>query len=92
MTIYYFAYGSNMNPARMASRGMRYRRSVAGFLEGWTLAFNKRANGREGRAYANIVEDAGGGVEGCCTSWWAPTRSPAWTRSRATRSATAAMP
>ncbi|MBU57737.1 MAG: gamma-glutamylcyclotransferase [Alcanivorax sp.] len=64
MTIYYFAYGSNMNPARMASRGMRYRRSVAGFLEGWTLAFNKRANGRDGRAYANIVEDAGGGVEG----------------------------
>ena len=52
---YYFAYGSNMNPGRMAVRGMRYRESMAARLEGWGLAFNKRAHGKQGIAYANIV-------------------------------------
>ena len=31
---YYFAYGSNMNPSRMAVRGMQYRDSMAARLEG----------------------------------------------------------
>ena len=52
---YYFAYGSNMNPGRMAVRGMQYRESMAARLEGWALAFNKRAHGKQGIAYANIV-------------------------------------
>ncbi|WP_290538676.1 MULTISPECIES: gamma-glutamylcyclotransferase family protein [Alcanivorax] len=52
---YYFAYGSNMNPGRMAVRGMRYRESMAARLDGWGLAFNKRAHGKQGIAYANIV-------------------------------------
>ena len=53
---YYFAYGSNMNPARMAVRGMRYRQSLRAQLPGWQLAFNKRAHGKEGIAYASIVK------------------------------------
>ncbi|MDX1804528.1 MAG: gamma-glutamylcyclotransferase family protein [Alcanivorax sp.] len=52
---YYFAYGSNMNPARMAVRGMRYRSSQAATLAGWQLAFNKRAHDKPGIAYANIM-------------------------------------
>lgn len=56
---YYFAYGSNMNPARMAGRGMRYRQSMPARLAGWQLAFNKRAHGKSGIAYANIVPSDG---------------------------------
>ena len=56
---YYFAYGSNMNPSRMAVRGMQYRDSMAARLEGWALAFNKRAHGMQGIAYANIVPTDG---------------------------------
>lgn len=55
MSVFYFAYGSNMNPRRMASRGMRYRSSQAAALSGWQLVFNKRAEGRQGIAYANLV-------------------------------------
>lgn len=64
MTDFYFAYGSNMNPRRMAGRGMRYRSSQAASLSGWQLAFNKRAHGKQGIAYANIVEQPAGQVEG----------------------------
>lgn len=63
MSTFYFAYGSNMNPARMAARGMQYRASRPAFLAGWTLAFNKRAHGRDGVAFANIVPGEAG-VEG----------------------------
>jgi gamma-glutamylcyclotransferase len=64
MSHYYFAYGSNMNPRRMAHRGMRYRRSLSSALPGWSLVFNKRARGKQGVAYANITERSGGCVEG----------------------------
>ena len=69
MNCFYFAYGSNMNPARMAHRGMRYRRSGAAFLAGWSLAFNKRAHGKSGIAYANILP-GGAGVEGVLYELW----------------------
>ncbi|EKF75001.1 hypothetical protein A11A3_06091 [Alcanivorax hongdengensis A-11-3] len=65
---YYFAYGSNMNPARMAVRGMRYRHSHAARLEGWQLSFNKRAHGKQGIAYANIVP--GAACEGVLYQLW----------------------
>ena len=70
---YYFAYGSNMNPARMAVRGMRYRQSLRAQLPGWQLAFNKRAHGKEGIAYANIVkaEHSGAEVQGVLYQLWA---------------------
>ncbi len=64
MTALYFAYGSNMNPARMARRGMRYVDSMPAALGGWSLRFNKRAEGKRGIAYANIVPEREGRVEG----------------------------
>ncbi|MEQ3637159.1 gamma-glutamylcyclotransferase family protein [Alcanivorax sp.] len=70
---YYFAYGSNMNPARMAARGMRYRQSLRAQLPGWQLAFNKRAHGKAGIAYANIIcaqEKPEGLVQGVLYQLW----------------------
>lgn len=69
---YYFAYGSNMNPARMAVRGMRYRQSLRAQLPGWQLAFNKRVHGKEGIAYANIVkaDHDGAEVQGVLYQLW----------------------
>lgn len=64
MSEYYFAYGSNMNPRRMAERGMRFLRAYGGVLSGWCLHFNKRAHGKRGIAYANIVPCDHGDVEG----------------------------
>ena len=61
---WYFAYGSNMNPARMAQRGMRMHGALAATLTGWQLSFNKRAHGKQGVAYANIVESADSQVPG----------------------------
>ncbi len=61
---YYFAYGSNMNPARMQARGLLVEEAIAGQLPGFTLCFNKRAHDHPGRAYANIRHQAGAVVEG----------------------------
>lgn len=61
---YYFAYGSNMNPARMQARGLRVEEALSGHLPGFALCFNKRAHDHPGRAYANIRHQAGGVVEG----------------------------
>ena len=61
---FYFAYGSNMNPARMRSRGLAFSEAMAGRLEGYALCFDKRAHDRPGRSYANIRYQRGGVVEG----------------------------
>ena len=61
---FYFAYGSNMNPARMRSRGLVFSEAMAGRLEGYALCFDKRAHDRPGRSYANIRYQRGGVVEG----------------------------
>lgn len=61
---YYFAYGSNMNPARMQARGLAVEQALAGRLAGYRLCFDKRAHDHPGRAYANIRHQAGGVVEG----------------------------
>lgn len=51
----HFAYGSNMNPARMQTRGLTVLEALPGHLPGYSLCFNKRAADRApGRAYANI--------------------------------------
>ena len=62
--VWYFAYGSNMSPARMEARVGGWHARMPGRLPGFRLAFNKRASGEEGAAHANIVPDAGGVVEG----------------------------
>jgi cation transport regulator ChaC len=62
---WYFAYGSNMNPARMQARGLAVLEALPGGLSGYRLCFNKRAMDRApGRAYANILHARGGLVEG----------------------------
>ena len=64
MSLYYFAYGSNMNAARMAARGLGVERSLAGYIDGLALAFNKRASDAPHRSYANVVYSPKGRVEG----------------------------
>lgn len=64
MTVFYFAYGSNMNPARMAARGLRWQVACAASLPRHGLRFNKRAADRPNCAYANIVFAPSETVEG----------------------------
>lgn len=59
---WYFAYGSNMNPARlfgerMAGNGVPHGRRLAAALPGWRLAFNKPWSRFDGAGAANIVRD-----------------------------------
>ena len=62
---WYFAYGSNMNPARMQARGLSVSEVLPGRLPGYGLCFDKRAADRApGRAYANIRYQRDGVVEG----------------------------
>ena len=61
---YYFAYGSNMNPARMQARGLVVEEAMLARLPGYGLCFNKRAHDHPGRSYANIRHQIGGVVEG----------------------------
>lgn len=67
--VWYFAYGSNMNSARLfnarlAARGVPWGRREAGRLDGWQLAFNKRWKKFPGAGVANIVPMPGGTVHG----------------------------
>lgn len=64
MIEWYFAYGSNMNPARMEARGVPFSEVLAGQLVSFELCFNKRASGKQGVAYANIGYAKRGQVEG----------------------------
>lgn len=62
--MWYFAYGSNMNPERMRKRGVDFKQRRKGILRGYCLVFNKIATGFPGAGYANIVPDESGLVEG----------------------------
>jgi gamma-glutamylcyclotransferase len=67
--VWYFAYGSNMNPqrlfdARLARAGVPWGRRVAGRLDGWRLAFNKPWARFPGAGVANIMPDAAAHVYG----------------------------
>lgn len=61
---YYFAYGSNMNPARMLERKMSFHKAEAGTLHGYRLAFNKKSTRHVGMAVANVMPVANCRVEG----------------------------
>ncbi len=60
----YFAYGSNMNPARVEARGLRVLRVEAAWLPGFRLAFDKHSAAHQGAGHANIAFDRNGLVEG----------------------------
>ena len=62
--VWYFAYGSNMNPARMIKRNMNFTRRIPGTLSGYDLAFNKIAYSKPGVAYANMMPSDEGVVHG----------------------------
>jgi cation transport regulator ChaC len=67
--VWYFAYGSNMNPARLSDQRLKERAvqmgpRIGGRLDGWRLAFNKIARSPAGAAAGNIVEAPGETVHG----------------------------
>ena len=62
--VYYFAYGSNMNPERMIERGARFTSMAPYTLDGYVLRFNKASRRIPGAGFANIVPSDGGAVEG----------------------------
>jgi gamma-glutamylcyclotransferase (GGCT)/AIG2-like uncharacterized protein YtfP len=61
---YYFAYGSNMNPARVEKRQMGFQHVMPGRLSHYRLAFNKRSVKYPGAASANVVPHEGATTEG----------------------------
>jgi hypothetical protein len=66
---WYFAYGSNMNVARLldgrlAQKGVAMGRRIGGRLDGWELAFNKVARTPAGAGAGNIVPASGKAVHG----------------------------
>ena len=65
MTLWYFAYGSNMNPARVSSRGLPYESVCGGVLDGVRLTFDKSSRLHRGSGHANLTAaEAGCCVEG----------------------------
>ncbi|MFP6807962.1 MAG: gamma-glutamylcyclotransferase family protein [Pseudomonadales bacterium] len=61
---YYFAYGSNMNPARVRARKMEFEECHAGKLRDFRLTFNKRSVKYPGAAAANVMPHKGAATEG----------------------------
>lgn len=61
---YYFAYGSNMNPARMTRRGLEFVDVCPGRIEGLAMRFNKVSRHNREWACANLVYAPGEQVEG----------------------------
>ncbi|MFI5000438.1 MAG: gamma-glutamylcyclotransferase [Reyranellales bacterium] len=67
---WYFAYGSNMNPARLVDERLKgggvdgQPKRIGGRLDGWRLVFNKQARGPAGAGAGNIVPAAGDVVYG----------------------------
>ena len=64
MNEYYFAYGSNMNPARVAERGLQVLSIETGILRAYHLTFDKVSSHHAGEGHANIVYRSGSQVEG----------------------------
>jgi gamma-glutamylcyclotransferase len=74
MVEYYFAYGSNMNPARVRERGMAFASHLPGLLQDYRLAFNKRSVKVPGGASANVVSAPGLQTEGILYRLTVPTQ------------------
>ncbi|MEW6271811.1 MAG: gamma-glutamylcyclotransferase family protein [Thermodesulfobacteriota bacterium] len=64
-SVWYFAYGSNMQSATLRGRrGVDYRCAVAVRVPGWRLVFDKPPFFPSGNAVANIVPDGAASVLG----------------------------
>jgi len=62
--VYYFAYGSNMNPERMMERNVGFSQRRRAILKGLRLKFNKVSEGNHKEGFANIVHDRNELIEG----------------------------
>ena len=60
----YFAYGSNMNPARVRERGLEVSAVAGARLERYRLAFDKASSIHRGAGHANVQLDHDAVVEG----------------------------
>ena len=63
-TQFYFAYGSNMNQARMQGRDMQVLSATSGWLDNFGLRFNKRSRRDDNLACANMVWARSERIEG----------------------------
>lgn len=61
--VFYFAYGSNMNYARMRGRKAKWTKKLAATLHNFTLRFNTKASTGNWSA-ANIIKKRDAKVEG----------------------------
>ncbi len=65
MTVWYFAYGSNMQTATLCGRrGIGFHRALPARVNGWKLVFDKPPLIDIGEAFANIVPDPAAHVLG----------------------------
>ena len=64
VTRYYFAYGSNMNPARVTSRGLRFDRVSNATLACVRLTFDKQSREHPRSGHANLTFDRTSRAEG----------------------------
>jgi cation transport regulator ChaC len=64
MSRWYFAYGSNMNPARVIARGLAFDTIRGGALPGVRLTFDKQSREHPRGGHANLTFDRHGQVEG----------------------------
>lgn len=62
--IYYFSYGTNIDPMVMLQRGIKYQKRMAGILYGYGLRFNKIAKKGKNIGYASIVKSPTENIEG----------------------------
>ena len=61
---FYFAYGSNMDPARVAQRGLCVESIRGARLDGMRLAFDKQSREHPRSGHANLAFERGACVEG----------------------------
>lgn len=64
MSLYYFAFGSNMDKKRMEYRTHESSERQKGIMKDWKLVFNKIKDEERGSGYANIEPEIGSVVEG----------------------------
>ena len=64
MTRWYFAYGSNMNPQRVMTRGLTFDSVCGGVLSGVRLTFDKQSSDHPRSGHANLTLDPNSHVEG----------------------------
>ncbi len=64
MSLYYFAFGSNMDKQQMNGRNVEFTDMQKGVMRDWKLVFNKRKWKEDGVGFANIVPEYDSTVEG----------------------------